>query len=321
MAEAPALSMQDENLRGIAFLVAGVTLFSLQDVIIKSLSASYPAHEIVFVRSLVAFAPICFIAYLEGGLRLRRSGNPAVFVVRGALVFLSFTFYYLALTALPLPDVVALFYACPLFVTALSVPILREPVGLRRWLAVLAGFAGIVVIIRPGGNTDPAIWLAVAAALSYAISILMTRKYAARAKSATLSFYAMATFIVASGSVGLAIGDGRYGGNGHPSLEFLLRAWVLPVPPDLLLLILCGVIAGIGFYCLTEAYRIGAASVVSPFEYSSLPWALVWGVVFWGYWPGPSTLIGLALIAAAGLYIVRREAVQGRRLVSSRPLR
>ena len=95
----------------------------------------------------------------------------------------------------------------------------------------------------------------------------------------------------------------------------------MPSPPDLLLLILCGVIAGIGFYCLTEAYRIGAASVVAPFEYSSLPWALVWGAVFWGYWPGFSTLIGLALVVGAGLYIVRREAIRGRRIVSSRPMR
>lgn len=313
---------EDTPLKGVAFLVLGLTLFSGQDVIIKTLSGGYPAHQIVFLRSLVAMGPILAIIYLEGGLRLFHTRRPFMMILRGLMGYASYMTYYLALSALPLADVVTLFYSSPLFVTALSVPFLGEKVGGRRLMAVLVGFAGVIVIAQPGGrDLDPAMLLAVAAALCYSVSIIVTRKVSKTEAGSTLSFYGMLTFVVASGLTGLAIGDGRFAGIDHPSAEFLLRAWATPTQRDFTLIAICGLIAGAGFYCLSQAYRVAPASTIAPFEFSSLPWAILWGYLFWSELPGFWTVAGVALVVGSGLYIIHREGVRGRRVVRGWALR
>ena len=313
---------QSEPVKGVLFLIAGVTVFSLQDVIIKDMSGNLPAIEIMFVRGLVALPLLLLIFRLEtGGWRIRTRNAPLLFL-RGFLGFLAYTFYYLALAVLPLADTIVLFYSSPLFVTALSVPLLKEVVGLRRWFAVLVGFFGVIIVMRPvSAPLEPAMLLAVAAALSYACMVMLTRRLGRTASSGTMSLYSMIFFVTASGALGLIVGGGQFDSFDHKSTEFLLRAWVVPTGQDLALLIICGFIAAAGFYFLTQAYRVAQASVVAPFEYSSLPWAILWGYVFWQDLPDSYTAVGLVLVIFSGLYIVRRESIHGRRLVSGRPLR
>ncbi len=317
---------QDAPVKGIFLLVAGIAVFSIQDVIIRSLSGGYPVHEIVFVRCLVGLLPLLVFLHLDGGWRAMRIRRPVLVVLRGAAGFTSYTAYYMAIASLPLAKVVTLNYTSPLFVTVLSVPILGEVVGARRWAAVLAGFLGVVVIMRPaGGEIDPAVLLALLSALSYAIMILITRIVGRSNSGSGLSVYSMLVFIALSGFIGLVLGDGSFDSTsdpgGHASARFLLRAWVVPGARDLALMAVCGVIAGIGFFCLTQAYRVAPPSSIAPFEYSALPWAVLWGYLFWAELPAAATWAGLALIVGSGLYIVHREAARGRRTVTGRPLR
>ena len=322
MTQADIALEQDAPIKGIAFLVFATAIFSVQDVIIKLLSPVYPAHEIVFFRSLVGMLPILLIVQYEGGLRQLRTRRPLLHLARGLLGFVAYTTYYLALTALPLADTVTIFYASPLFVTALAVPFLGEAVGFRRWIAVLLGFVGVIVITRPfGSDLEPAMFLAVITALSYAGSILITRKLAGTESGSCQAFYLMLTFLVASCFAGLLMGDGRFAVEGHPSAEFLLRAWTWPTREDALLMLLVGLISGTGFYCISQAYRIASASVAAPFEYCSLPWAILWGYVFWSDLPASTTLLGVILVVGSGLYIIHREGIRGRKLVRGRPLR
>jgi S-adenosylmethionine uptake transporter len=313
---------QDSPLQGILLLVTGIAVFSVQDVIIRSLSGGYPVHEIVFVRCLVGLLPLLVFIRLDGGWRAMRLRRPVLVVLRGVAGFTSYTAYYMAIASLPLAKVVTLNYTSPLFVTALSVPILGEVVGARRWAAVLAGFLGVVVIMRPDAEEiDPAVLLALLSALSYALMVLITRIVGRSNSGSGLSVYSMIVFIALSGVIGLVIGDGRYDSESHASAQFLLRAWVVPGARDFALMVVCGVIAGIGFFCLTQAYRVAPPSAIAPFEYSALPWAVLWGYLFWAELPSGATWAGLALIVGSGLYIVHREAARGRRTVSSRPLR
>lgn len=313
---------QNRPYLGISYLIAGVTLFSIQDVVIKSLSGAYAVHEIVFFRSFGAFLPVILLIYLEGGPSLFRSQNLFLSLLRGVLAFLSYSTYYLALAVLSMAEVVTLFYSSPLFITALSVLVLHERVGLHRWLAVLLGFVGVLIVVRPGSVTfEPAMILAILAALFYSFSILITRHLGKTERGSTMSFYSILAFLIASALAGLVLGDGRFDGQGHESLNFLFRAWVMPPAQDLGLLLLLGLIAGLGFYCLTQAYRVSATATVAPFEYSSLPWAVLWGYVFWGDIPGLNTLAGIALIVGGGLYIIHRESVRGRKVVTLRSLR
>jgi drug/metabolite transporter (DMT)-like permease len=304
----------DAPLRGIGFILVGVSVFPVQDVVIKGLSGAYPVLEIVFVRSLVALGPIAWLAWWERTPAALAIHRPWLHAARGLVGLLSFTTYYMALAALPLATVVALAFAAPLFLTALSALALREPVSGRSWGAVLVGFAGVVVVLRPGSAVfEPAALLAVLSAFCYAVSQTLTRRLGRTNSGATIVLTATTVAVVVSGASGL-VARGR-GAGWHPSLAFLVRGWVLPPWGALGRMMLCGVIAGIGIYCLTQAYRMAPASTVAPFEYITIGWAVLWGYVVWGDVPGPSTVIGVATTVAAGLYVVHHQALvkRGRR--------
>src|SRR5262245_37418464 len=180
----------DLPFRGIACVVGGVTVFSVQDVVIKILSARYPVFEIVCVRSLVALLPLIGFA-LPGGLVGLRMRKPALHLIRGVFMFASYGCYYLALAALSLAETVSLTYSAPLFMTALSMPLLGEAVGVRRWCAVLVGFAGVLVIAEPeGASASLAAALAVGAAGTYAIAALLTRRLGTTDSAEAMAFSA-----------------------------------------------------------------------------------------------------------------------------------
>jgi drug/metabolite transporter (DMT)-like permease len=308
-AHAPAL---DRPLRGIACVVGGVTVFSIQDVVIKLLSGDYPVFEIVFVRSVVAVLPL-LIFVLPGGLVRLRPQRPAVHLARALMMFASYGCYYLALAALSLPQTVSLFYSAPLFMTALSMPLLGERVGIRRWSAVIVGFAGVLVMLQPeGASASLAAALALGSAVTYALSALMTRRLGTTDSAEAMAFSATVIYIAASAAAGIVFGGGRFAATDNPSLAFLLRAWDLPAPSDLALMALCGFIAAAGFYLLGQAYRTAPAAVVAPFEYASLPWAVLWGYAVWGTVPRLRLWLGIALVVGSGLYLLRREALRNR---------
>jgi drug/metabolite transporter (DMT)-like permease len=198
-------------------------------------------------------------------------------------------------------------------ITAFSVIFLRERVGLRRWSAVAVGFAGVLVIMKPGTSAfQVASLFPVAAAVLYATLHMLTRRIGGTESAATMAFYIQVTFILASAGFGLALGDGRYGGQGYPSLEFLLRAWAPVLPRDYAILVMLGVSGVLGGYFISQAYRLSEAAFAAPFEYVSMPMAVMWGVTVFGTWPDSSAWIGIALILGSGLYLLWREAAKGR---------
>jgi S-adenosylmethionine uptake transporter len=289
-------------------VIAGVSLFSVQDVIIKGISGSYPVHEIVFVRGLFAAPALLLIARCERQLARLRSQRPGLHLLRASFFFLTYTCYYLALATLPLADVVTLFFVAPLFVTALSLPLLGERVGGREWLAVAVGFVGVIVAMRPGaGLTDPAAILPVLSALFYAIVCVITRRLGKTDSGSSIAFYSTTFMMAAGGVMGLLVGRGQLATGEHASVQFLLRPWMLPSWADLGLMALCGLIASVGYYCLAQAYRVAAAKIVAPFEYVAVPLSVLWGYLFWGDVPGAHVLLGMVIILGSGIYVLRRQ--------------
>lgn len=299
-----------QNARGILFLVAGVAVFSVQDLILKLLSGGYPLHQAMVLRSLTAIPFLLLLVHLDGGLRSLFTAGTKAMIWRGGVMFLAYTSYYLALAALPMATTVALYFSGPLFITILSVFFLAERVGPRRWMALLAGFAGVIIMVRPGGSLfDWAAVLPVLSGLTYAISMIAARRLGTTESAAALAFWGNAVFLVAALVMSAILGTGRFEADTHPSLAFLLRGWVMPDAFDLTLMMACGVIAAAGLTLLTQAYRIGEASVVTPFEYTGLLWSVAYGWVFWRDWPTMPDWTGIAIIVAAGLYILWRESV------------
>ncbi|MBT3557532.1 MAG: DMT family transporter [Rhodospirillales bacterium] len=295
--------------RGIIFLVIAVSILSVQDVIIRFLSGDYPVHEIVFFRAFASLVPVAVIIFLEGGVAVLKTRRKGLQIVRGVFAFSAYTFFYLGIASLPLATAITIFFAAPLIVTALSVPVLKEHVGIHRWMAVLVGFAGVVLMTEPqSGTLSWGSLFSLSSAFCYSGVILTTRLMGNTESSSGMSFYTILVYIVLSAIIGLMLGDGSYLVAGQSDLDFLLRPWVMPSMQDFGLIAACGLIWGTGFYLLSHAYMTTSAVVITPFEYASLPWAVAWGYIFWQEIPTAMAVVGVSLIVGAGIYIVRREA-------------
>ncbi len=307
-------------LAGILFLLLGTTIFPLQDVIIKTLSSEYAVHEIVFLRGLCALPVVLFIVWVTGDMRDMRIGSFWLQLIKAAGSFISYFVYYMALAAIGMAETASITFSTPLFVTIMAIFFLSEKIGLQRWLAVVFGLVGVVVVIQPGASVfEPAAILALLAAVFYASAIIATRKLGRRSNGGTTTLFTLVFFIIAGGIVGF-IFQGQETTSAHPSLMFLYRAWFWPQGLEWGYFIALGFISGIGFYALTQAYRVADASVVTPFEYTYILWTVLWGYVFFGALPANSTWAGLVLIVGAGLFIVYREAVKGRSVVRRKGL-
>ena len=296
----------------IMFIVLGMFFISVNDMVIKRFSGDYPLHQMVFLRSAIGLLFTLILIQLEGGWRILKTDQPGLHALRAVMVFASNMTYFAALAVLPLPDATALFFIAPIMITVLSIPILGERVGSRRWGAVIVGFCGTLIMVRAQGSTrgDVSIWiylLPILAAFFYATMQVLTRKLA-KTKASALAFYIQITFVLFCGISGLIVGNGQFAdGVQHPSLVFLLRAWIVPSAADMSYFVLIGILAtGVG-YCLSQAYRSAPAATVAPFEYVLLPMSIMWGWVIFADWPGLPVWFGSAIIIAAGLYVIWRE--------------
>jgi drug/metabolite transporter (DMT)-like permease len=297
------------NLSGILCLCAGIAVFSIQDLILKLLSDTYPLHQAMVLRSAVA-VPImlAIVWWFDGTLRTLLSASWPAMLGRGALNFLAYTSYYLALAALPMATTVALYFTAPLIITVLSVLILHERVALNRWLAVFAGFCGVVLMVRPGGDLfDWAALLPVFCGFAYALSMILARTMGVKDSAAAMAFWGNIAFLGCALALSAYYGPGQHGGNAHPSIAFMTRGWATPTNFDLMLMCLCGVIAAIGLTLLTQAYRIGESSIVAPFEFTFAFWGLLWGWLFWNQLPDGPGWLGIGIIVAAGIYVLRKQ--------------
>ncbi len=309
-----ATNQHSPQIVGILCVVTGLLVVVCNDVAIKWISGSYSIHQIVLIRSLIAIPVTLAIARFDGGWQGLKTRRPLLHLTRGLLIVIANMCYFLALAAMPLADTMALFFAAPLFITALSVPILGEKVGLRRWLAVWIGMAGVVVMLRPAaGMVQLAAVLPVVAAAAYALMQMLTRRLGVTDRATAMALYNQLTFVFVATAIGLAIGDGRFAGSENASLDFLLRAWRWPTLPAAATMIFCGLCIAVGSYLLSQAYRLAQASAVAPFEYTALPWGVLLGFLIWGDVPDLTTVIGTVLVVGSGLYVLYRENIRRQR--------
>jgi drug/metabolite transporter (DMT)-like permease len=295
MSKVPSRLPANLYVRGIGLLALSVAFFAIMNAIIKHLAATYPTMQMVFFRNLLAFVPLLPFLIHAGGLEALRTRRPLAHAFRALVGISAMAGFFYAYGRLPLAGVVAIGFAAPLFMTALSVPLLKETVGIRRWLAVAIGFVGVLVMVKPGsGVFEPAALTALAATLGVALVFIAVRSLSRTEGSATIVFYFTLSGTAVSGA-------------------FLPWHWVTPDALGLALLVLVGLLGGAAQMCMTQALKLAPVSVVSPFEYTSLLWAVGFDVALWGVAPATNTLFGAALVIATGLYILHRETIAARR--------
>jgi drug/metabolite transporter (DMT)-like permease len=295
------------NLQGVGFLVLGMLIFSLQDVAVKWIGGDYPVLEIVTFRSVIALPLTLLFFRYEGGRGIPTTQRPKLEYIRGLFYFLSYTTHFMGLAALPLAEIAAIKFSGPLMITILSVVILGEMVGPRRWIALIVGFMGVLLIVRPGATFNMGSIFILISALFYAINAILTRKLQTTDSSATMAYYSSLVYLAATlmlTPLVIAIGDFP---EAHPSIAFLFQPWAMPSLLDLVIMSGLGLVWAGGMYCLARAYSVALASLVAPFEYLALPIHITWGFIIWYEIPTWLTLAGAFLTLGSGLYILYRE--------------
>ncbi|MBL9049295.1 MAG: DMT family transporter [Tabrizicola sp.] len=293
--------------RGILALVLGIAIFSIQDVILKLLSGDYPLHQAMVLRSLTALPfHLAIVWWFDGRLSTITTPGWWKMLLRGLLNFTAYTAYYLGLAYMPMADTVALFFTSPLFITLTALVFFGERVSLLAAIAVSMGFAGVLLVVKPGADGfDLAAILPIIGALGYALSMVVARSMGRTESAAAMAFWGNICFLLCALALSAVYGSGAFSGASHPSLAFLTRGWVMPGLQDIALMSGCGVIAAIGLTLLTYAYRIAPSATVAPFEYTFMFWGVLWGWVFWGNLPDGLGWIGIAIIIGAGLIVIR----------------
>ncbi|MDJ1159173.1 DMT family transporter [Chelatococcus sp. SYSU_G07232] len=282
------LEPRHATLAGIGMMVTGIFLFSVNDVMGKWLVATYPVAQVLLVRSLAALIMLAPFIRREGVAAFRGAPRPGLQILRVVFSTLEVACFYWAVTSLPLADVMTYYLAGPIYVTALSALFLGEKVGWRRWAAVTAGFAGVLVALQPSPATLtlPAL-VSLAGSLFFALLMITTRKLSGTSDTVLVTGQTVAALLL--------------------GLVMAPFAWVAPGGRDLALLSLLGIVAMVAHVCVNRALKLAPASVVVPYQYMLIVWAVVFGYLVFGDVPQASTLVGAAIIVGAGLFIFLRE--------------
>jgi drug/metabolite transporter (DMT)-like permease len=278
-------------MRGIIAMLAAVAFFSLMDAQLKLLAAHYPPLQVSFLRGATSLPFVLLPILLRGRLARLRPVNVRLHLLRGALSVLMLGSFVYAVRESSLATTYSIFMCAPLVVAALSARMLGERVTQSQWVAIAAGLAGVLLMLRPEG----AQWIsagsvaAVVAALCYSLAVITLRVLGRTDTTESMVF--SFTFLLAIGAGLLSI----------PAWKPVLWAhWPL--------LVGVGLLGSLGQHFITEAFRSAPASVVTPFEYTALLWGVLLDLVVWGVLPGAVTLVGGAIVIGAGLFLVRREA-------------
>lgn len=278
--------------KGIIFAMLGAFWFSVSDLFTKSLlDDHYPQFQIVFFRAVFAFIPLAIWLFYHSKPYEFKTYRPLLHIVRAIIGYTSIVFAVYGLSYLPIADYTAIMFVFPLMITALSVPILGEKVGYHRWLAVCLGFFGVLLIVQPGYiefNLGVVFCLGLAFALGL-ISVMTRWMTWSESTPAILFWYLICHIIF--------------------SIPFMFFGWKDVSALDLFLLAMVGVTTGIAQIFVNESFRLAPPSISAPYTYTSLIWAIFWGVIIWGTYPTLMMLAGSAVIVGSGIYIAKREGM------------
>lgn len=279
--------------RAVLAMVLAVALFSLMDAGLKGLAGYYPPFQVAALRGVASLPFVLVWAVATAGVRPLLRVRWSLHLLRGVLGVAMMAAFAYALRRMPLSTAYSIFFVAPLLITALSVPFLGEHVGPRRWVAIGIGLAGVVVVLRPTGEgvLSLAGIAVLVAALGYAVSAITVRVLARTDSTQSMMVWLLAMMALGAGAI----------------------AWPDWVPlrgADAWLILGVGIAGALGQYAITEAFRLGEASLIAPLEYTALLWGVILDATLWGVLPDQVTWLGAAIIIASGLYLLHRERVR-----------
>lgn len=276
-------------------MLAAVATFSVLDVCMKRLAETYPAMQVTFIRGV---ASLPFILLATAWLNRWRDLIPnrwGLHLLRGLLQVATLYFFVYSVSRLSLANAYTIFMSAPLMITALSVPFFGERVGWHRWAAIVVGMIGVIVVVRPGGDGVAMSSMviigslaAVAAAVAYALGVLLIRVLSPSETSTATMFWALSLTALFAGLLSIT---------GWVPVRWDHWGWIA----------MAGLSGALGQHFLTEAFRLALPAVVAPLEYTALAWGMLFDWLLWTTMPNSRMLIGAAIIVTSGLYLIHRE--------------
>ena len=286
------MATKNSTMRGIVAMLLAVVLFSFMDAGLKWLSPHYPSIQIAAMRAMASLPFVVVYIMWRGSARSLFNIRWPLHLLRGALGIAMLALFTYGLKSLPLSEAYSLFFIAPLLISILSIPLLNEKVGLARWIAILVGLIGVLIVLRPDTKNLVSLGsLAVlAAAACYSVSAIAVRLISRTDSSDSMVFWAMTM---------IAIGAGAFAAphwQGINQDHFLVLAGI-------------GITGFFGQVAITAAFQKAEASVVAPFEYSALAWGMGLDWLLWHTLPDSIAMVGAMVIVASGLYLIRKEKV------------
>ena len=273
---------------GILLMLAGDFMFALNDAMGKWLVASFSVGQVVLIRSIGAFVVLGPMLARQGSAKLFHMERRDLQFLRVLAMTLDTMLFYAAVVYLPLADVMSFYMAGPIYVAALSHLLLGEKVGWRRWTAILVGFCGVLIMLKPSSSAFslPSIF-ALVGSLSFAFGIVLNRRLRGTSDTSLVTWQTVGTLV--AGGV-LTIGT-----------------WQTPTAFDLGAMALLGIVSCVAHLLITRALKLAPASTLAPLHYTLLLWAIVFGLIFFGDVPGPRILVGAGVVVLAGMFIFHRQ--------------
>lgn len=280
------------TLQGCLLALLAVFSLSLMDALVKHIGEALPVPQIVFLRTWVVMLCVIVASRCTGRRVSLVTTRPGAQLFRGLCGLIAFLCFFTAVTQIPLAQAVSILFAAPLFIAMLSALWLKEHVGPRRWISVLVGFVGVLIIVRPLGQdfTSGSV-LALFAAIAYALMMVQTRQMSDTESAGSMVLWQTLVACVGAGVM-------------------MPLVWQTPSVHELVLVAGVGVLGAIGHYGLSAAYSRAEASLLAPLDYTAMIWAVSFGYLFWGELPDGYTVLGCTVVVAAGLYILYRERLQ-----------
>jgi drug/metabolite transporter (DMT)-like permease len=276
-------------------MLAAVATFSVLDVCMKRLAETYPAMQVTFIRGAASLPFILIVTAWYGRWSDLIPNRWRLHLLRGLLQVMTLYFFVYSVSRLSLANAYTIFMSAPLMITALSVPFFGERVGWHRWMAIVVGMIGVIVVVRPGGDSvelgSMAIvggLAAIAAAVAYALGVLLIRVLSPSETSAATMFWALSLTALFAGILSIA---------GWVPVQWDHWGWIA----------MAGLSGALGQHFLTEAFRLALPPVVAPLEYTALAWGMLFDWLLWMTVPSSRMLIGAAIIVTSGLYLIHRE--------------
>ena len=283
----------DNPVIGFSAMLLSILLFSLMDASVKWLGATYPTAQIMFFRCAVALVPVLIIIAMRGGFGVLRTQQKKLHLVRSLMGIMAMGLAFYAFSLMPLAEAVSILHTAPLFMTALSVLLLRESVGIRRWSAVVLGFVGMLLVVRPATDmlASGSLYMLLAAFLIGCTSIII-RHLGKIDDPVCITFYFTVTGVILS------------------LIGMIIQGWKTPLLTDLALLMLVGLLGGLAQYLMTLSYQHLALGTVAPLKYLTIVFSGVIGYLVWSEIPDLQSVFGISIIVLTGLYTLHREMVR-----------